>query len=353
LGLIMSEFMHLEKLQTFHQSFGERSGEIFRTVINMATKISLEELLTADAENLAALATEERVRIVAPYSKGLPGQLVFLMSKSFTAKVVDFMIMGDGKVEFMPEEHLDGIVEAINQVMGNESIYLSDRLGVSVRSDVKPADQVESDAIVSEYADWLLARFKVVIEDQEPAEMWTLMHPDSAVELGKMLDSAGSTPAPEVEEEPPAAEAPIPEMPASVPGMSATPPPAAPLTPPPAAPVQEPIQAQKAEFTQFGSPPSTPAGPLQGMSANEMGRVMDLDLPIVIELGRTKMLIKDILELGPGSIIELNKLVGEPVDLYVNDKKFAMGEVVVIDENFGVRITDLVPQDMRMNASGR
>ena len=70
--------------------------------------------------------------------------------------------------------------------------------------------------------------------------------------------------------------------------------------------------------------------------------LMDLTFPVSIELGRTKMLIKDILELGHGSVIEFDKLAGEPVDLLVDDKKIAEGEVVVVDEHFGIRVTSLI-----------
>jgi flagellar motor switch protein FliN/FliY len=73
-----------------------------------------------------------------------------------------------------------------------------------------------------------------------------------------------------------------------------------------------------------------------------MGMVLDIELPISIELGRTSMLIRDIVKLAPGSVVELEKLSGEPVDLFVNGRLFARGEVVVVDENFGVRITGLV-----------
>lgn len=69
--------------------------------------------------------------------------------------------------------------------------------------------------------------------------------------------------------------------------------------------------------------------------------ILDISMPVTVELGRTKMLIRDILALGPGSIIELEKLAGEPVDLLVNDRPIAKGEVVVIDENFGVRLTQI------------
>jgi len=70
--------------------------------------------------------------------------------------------------------------------------------------------------------------------------------------------------------------------------------------------------------------------------------VLDVPLQVTVELGRTEKLVKDILELSPGSVIELDKLAGEPVDILVNQKYIAKGEVVVIDENFGIRITDIV-----------
>ncbi len=80
--------------------------------------------------------------------------------------------------------------------------------------------------------------------------------------------------------------------------------------------------------------------------------LLDVNLPISIELGRTKMAISDILSLGPGSVVELNKLAGEPVDLLVNGRIVARGEVVVIDENFGVRITQLLTTEERLKVLG-
>lgn len=74
----------------------------------------------------------------------------------------------------------------------------------------------------------------------------------------------------------------------------------------------------------------------------------DLQLPVSIELGRTNMLIRDILYLGRGSVIEFDKLVSEPVDVLVNGKKIAEGEVVVIDKHFGIRITTLVDPTERL-----
>jgi len=70
--------------------------------------------------------------------------------------------------------------------------------------------------------------------------------------------------------------------------------------------------------------------------------LLDIPLVVMIEIGRTKMFIKDLLQLGQGSVIELDKMVGEPMDVFVNGKLIARGEVVVINEKFGIRLTDIV-----------
>lgn len=104
-------------------------------------------------------------------------------------------------------------------------------------------------------------------------------------------------------------------------------------------------KASRAEFQQLSQSAQT-AG------KRNIDLLMDVALPISIELGRTKMPIGDILSLGPGSVVELNKLAGEPVDLLVNQKIVAKGEVVVIDENFGVRITQLITPEERLKLLG-
>ena len=101
--------------------------------------------------------------------------------------------------------------------------------------------------------------------------------------------------------------------------------------------------ASRAEFQHLQEPVTPP-------DAHNIELLLDVDLPISIELGRTKMPISDILGLGPGSVVELNKLAGEPVDLLVNNKVVAKGEVVVVDENFGLRITQLMTPEERLKA---
>ncbi len=99
--------------------------------------------------------------------------------------------------------------------------------------------------------------------------------------------------------------------------------------------------ARPAQFQQFG----TEAGSTVGTNIE---LIMDVNLRITVELGRTQKSIREILELGPGAVLELDKLAGEPVDILVNDKPIAKGEVVVVDENFGVRVTDIISPQRRI-----
>lgn len=98
------------------------------------------------------------------------------------------------------------------------------------------------------------------------------------------------------------------------------------------------LNVQPVQFSNLGAPT------FSHVDENNLNLLMDIPLKVTVELGRTQKQIKDILELSQGSIIELDKLAGEPVDILVNNKLIAKGEVVVIDENFGVRVTDIVSQ---------
>ncbi|MGE4556022.1 MAG: flagellar motor switch protein FliN [Desulfovibrionaceae bacterium] len=82
--------------------------------------------------------------------------------------------------------------------------------------------------------------------------------------------------------------------------------------------------------------------PRPDMSKRDLDFILDIPLEVTAELGRTKLLINDLLQLGQGSIVELNKLAGEPLEIYVNGKLVARGEAVVINEKFGIRLTDII-----------
>ena len=104
---------------------------------------------------------------------------------------------------------------------------------------------------------------------------------------------------------------------------------------------REPVNVQPAHFQNLDDDRIV-------LEKRNISLIMDVPLQVTVELGRTRKLIKEILEYGPGSIIELDKLAGEPVDILVNGKPIAKGEVVVIDESFGVRITDIIHPSKRL-----
>jgi flagellar motor switch protein FliN/FliY len=94
------------------------------------------------------------------------------------------------------------------------------------------------------------------------------------------------------------------------------------------------------QFTQDQNVSDT--GTLSREGTNNLDLILDIPLTVTVELGRSKMLINDLLQLGQGSVIELTKLVGEPLEVLVNNKLVARGEVVVVNDKFGVRLTEIV-----------
>lgn len=86
--------------------------------------------------------------------------------------------------------------------------------------------------------------------------------------------------------------------------------------------------------------------------AHDLEFILDIPLELSVELGRSKMLVNDLLQLGQGSIVELNKLAGEPLEIYINRKLVARGEVVVVNEKFGVRLTDIITPMERVRSLG-
>lgn len=86
----------------------------------------------------------------------------------------------------------------------------------------------------------------------------------------------------------------------------------------------------------------------EAAASRDIDFLLDIPLKVTVELGRTKMLIKDLLQLGQGSVVELDKIAGEPMEILVNNKLIARGEVVVINEKFGVRLTDIISPTERI-----
>mgnify|MGYP000615527475 FL=1 len=108
-------------------------------------------------------------------------------------------------------------------------------------------------------------------------------------------------------------------------------------------PEETTLEVQSADFAELDSSNDE-------TTENKIDMLFEVELDVTIELGRKKMSIQEVLQLGKGSVIELSKLAGEPVDIYVNQKQLAKGEVVVVDENFAIRISTLIDKSERLKS---
>ena len=87
---------------------------------------------------------------------------------------------------------------------------------------------------------------------------------------------------------------------------------------------------------------SVPQSEAGVIAATSLDALLDVSMPVIVEIGRTTMTLQDVLQLAPGSVVQLERAVGEPVDLYVGDRRLAQGEIVVVDDHLGVRITKVL-----------
>lgn len=266
-----------------------------------------------------------------------------LLKERDGAILFDLLMGRDGKNPQNPdvgELEIGAVGEIMNQVMGNAATAMSQKLATKV--DVAPPQTKLAklaDGLPSGFGSELVKlTYRLQIEDLPDSEL-VQVFPVAAVSplLGQRPSAPPPAPAPAAAMTPPAT-APQPMMAAPPPtagsGYYASQPLAAPGAP---------VAVQPVQFS-----PLAMAGD-EGLMPSSLDLVLDIPLRVTVELGGTRIKIKDVLELGRGSVVELNRLAGEPVDLLVNGKLMAKGEVVVINENFGLRITEIVGRAERMS----
>ncbi len=281
------------------------------------------------------------------YSIGIEGNNVLCIQAKDAAIIADLMMGNDGTNpdEELSEIHMSAVSESMNQMMGSVATALSSMFNKKV--DITPPVVTLVDLGTEEVVFKLLDKvdpiiqtsFRMEVDGLIDSEIMQLLPLDVAKD---MVDALMNQQA-DVDNEEEAIVAAAAEPPLAAAPAAAVSPAAAAADPenygygaPPMQPhVASNVPVQSAQFTPLSSVP------VQVNDAN-IGLILDVPLQVNVELGRTKKSIKDILDLTKGSIVELDKLAGEPVDIMVNGKYLAKGEVVVIDENFGVRITEIV-----------
>lgn len=303
------------------------------------------------------------------YVIGINGNNILAIQASDASIIADLMMGGDGlnPQEELNDIHMSAVGEAMNQMMGTVATSLSTMFNkkidisppkvnlIDLGAEDKITDLVNNDEPV------VKTSFRMEVDGLIDSEIMQILPLDVAKEMVSFLMGGGAEA--EAQEAPAPEPAPAPVAPEPAP-VAAAPAPAAsapqPAAPQYAAPPQPQYAAPPMGVQPVYAPPAyannvvSSGVPVQNaqfapltnepveVNAANISLIQDVPLQVTVELGRTKKSIREILEFSTGSIIELDKLAGEPVDIHVNGQLTAKGEVVVIDENFGVRITEIV-----------
>lgn len=343
-------------------SFGS-SATALSALLGQKVSITTPSISVVDKTMLEEEFIHPYVAVKVEYTEGLSGMNMLVIKQTDAAIIADLMLGGDGTEpnQDLGEIHLSAVQEAMNQMMGSSATSMSAVFNKKV--DISPP--------TIDVIDVLIDRGRENIPDDE-----LLIKVSFALQVGELIDSnimqliplefgkklvatliGGSA---EEEVAAVAEMAPPKQQQSQVQNVQHTNSSFGHNQSMPQSTInssygyteprqetkrsQEPqVQVQQVQFANFESPS------LNQSESQNLNMLLDIPLQVTVELGRTKRSVKEILEMSSGSIIELDKLAGEPVDILVNSRLIAKGEVVVIDENFGVRITDILSQTERLN----
>lgn len=341
------------------------------SLVNRKVDISTPVVTAASWDDIVDEYERPCVFIQIAYTVGLDGTNLLVLKEHDVKVITDLMMGGDGSNTDgeLGELHLSAISEAMNQMMGSAATSLSSMLNKMI--DISPPSaeliDLKENVDAGGIDEFLLGRFvkisfKMEIDDLVNStimqlypfsfarEMCSHIMENMKEETEASSHSESAAPAPESAPAPavqqPQQQAPIPPMNAPMGGMGmmggqpmmgAQPMMGGqPMPDMSQMYMQQPVNVQPAQFQPF-------VGDFNPITQQEnIDLIMDVPLEVTVELGRTSKSIHEILDFAPGTIIELNKITGEPIDVLVNGKYIAKGEVVVIEESFGIRITEII-----------
>ena len=351
-------------------SMGTAATTLF-SLVNRRVEISTPVVSFSSWDDIVNDYERPCVFIKIGYTQGLNGSNILVLKEKDVKVITDLMMGGDGTniSGEIGELHLSAISEAMNQMMGSSATSLSSMLNRTI--DISPPiaevvdlkntlDEGEIDSFLAN--EFVKISFRMEIGDLVDSEIMQLYPPDFVKDMCKGVTENMELDSQNVKEEAPATNtaAAAPQqsvdnnmnnqnamnqnmmnqnmanpnmvnpnmMNSNMMGQNN---------------MGQSVNVQPAQFTPFGAMPN------QAYQPENIDLIMDVPLEVTVELGRTKKSISEILDFGPGKIIELNKLAGEPVDVLVNGKFVAKGEVVVIEESFGVRITEIINATKAIN----
>lgn len=333
-------------------SFGS-SATTLSTLLNHKVEITTPQVSVVKKPGLDEEFPFDHISLQVKYVEGFTGSNLFVVKTVDAAIIADIMLGGDGTnpEKELSEIHLSAVQEAMNQMMGSSATSMSTvfekRIDISPPSvkyeNIEKATNKEGDPTQEIFVQ---VSFQLVVGDLIDSNIMQLIPLAFAKDmvdqlLNHSIDKKEVNPSAmnekmvhhadvekPIEQERSNMERTDVQHSSSPQYIGDS--------------VQKDAQVQQASFSNFSE---------VGLNENKqrnLDMLLDIPLKVTVELGRTKRKVQDILDLSSGSIIELDKLAGEPVDVLVNEKLIAKGEVVVIDENFGVRVTDIVSQTDRL-----
>ncbi len=359
-------------------SMGTSATTLF-SLVNRKVNITTPVVTLATWDTLIDDYEKPCVFIQIKYTVGLDGSNILILKEQDVKIITDLMMGGDGTNTDgeLGELHLSAISEAMNQMMGSSATSLSSMLGKMIDISPPQASLINLNEFknAEDIAGFLTDTFVKIafrmqigdLVDSTILQLYPIEFARSLYEtfinqqMGGIAEEPvkeeipAPAPAPTPAPTPTPAPMPVPEVqpiPAPQPDMSAyqqmpqmgmpmyqqpmMPQMGMPMYQQPMMPQMAPVNVQPAQFQTFSTQAPQP------VAQENMGLIMDVPLEVTVELGRTKKSIAEILDFAPGTIIELDKIAGEPIDVLVNGKFVAKGEVVVIEENFGIRVTEII-----------
>lgn len=311
-------------LTSVFEIFNEQAFSVLSNVLNSEFKFSVSNCGAINQE-----AINEAVKApVLSISLTLEGEVNGTMYAIFTTKDVaflsDIMMMGDGSAEYT-EEHKEAIGELFNQIMGAFTSSLGSHFENPIRSGTIEVNEFDygSPSFPLENCDMVIET--VAVPEKNEIHMAFVLPQELSMQLMKGFKDSGDGA----------------EMGSNGIGLSEL--------------EADDLSQLSTDISKIGEGESgfqeTSLADTTAPAPNEnINMLLDVEMDVSIELGKTELSIKRILDLSPGSIIELDRMAGEPVDLMVNNKVVAKGEVVVVDENFGIRIVSLVSPEERIRS---
>ena len=352
-------------------SMGTAATTLF-SLVNRKVEISTPVVSLATWDDIVEAYERPCVFIRIAYTVGLDGNNLLILKENDVKIITDLMMGGDGTNTDgeLGELHLSAICEAMNQMMGSAATSLSSMLNKTIDISPPHADLIDlqenvDEGTIDEFLKnpFVKISFKMEIGDLVNSTIMQLYPISFAKEMCASITqnmeqdaaaNASVTPQPEAKPEPQPTPQPAPQQtmqsqpmmdqgmmgqamqgqPMMGQPMQGQPMMGQPMMSQPM--MGQPVNVQPAQFQPF-------MGDLSAAFQKEnIYLIMDVPLEVTVELGRTSKSIQEILDFAPGTIIELNKIAGEPIDVLVNGKYVAKGEVVVIEESFGVRITEII-----------